>query len=141
MDELYSYILARLEQVAGLNLIDIDWGQLDSVSEDLSYPVFFPCALVDVVDIPWLRSGTALQPGEATVRIKIGIQMTDDTNSGSGTQAKALARLGIVKEVHDCVNLYAAGKFSKLIRLRTQIYNVPGGVKVVQVDYTTDVVD
>lgn len=139
METLFSTLLARLDTVTGLATVDIDWGQLEAQNpDDGGYVVNFPCALLDVSDISWTQSGTQVQPGAAYIRIKVGINLLYDTGKNAPKRADAIARIGMAKTVHDVVNLYTDGKFGKLIRSRTRVYNVPGGIKVVELEYQSD---
>ena len=138
MEEIFLAIQAKLETVTGLATIDMDWGQLDEPQD--SYPVLFPCALVDIAEVQWTKTGVKAQPGTVQVKLSIGIDILHDTYSGSRTVAIALARMQPAKLAHEAVNLITGTRFSKLIRINTSYKNMYG-IKVVVVTYETNVVE
>jgi hypothetical protein len=138
MEELFLLLLNRLAEVTELKTKDMDWGQLDELAE--SYPVLFPCALVDVPDINWNDTGTPMQQGDAKIRIKLGIEITVDSHIGSGTTAEAVAKLAPIKLVNNKLHRWKPGASSKLTRTGTRIYNLMG-IKVVEMEYSVEVVE
>jgi len=140
MDEIFLLIQARLaDQVKVLTIIDMDWGQLETQEE--TYPVTFPCALIDIPDVVWEKTGVTKQPGTVTVRVKVAINMLDDTHFSSGTVNDAVARLQVARDSDNALKLYLAGSFTQLDRTHTRQYNLPGAIKVVETEYETVIQD
>jgi hypothetical protein len=139
METFYLPIMNRLEeQVPELATIDMDWGQLDEPAE--SYPVTFPCVLIDVPDISYERTGCKAQPGLAQVRITVGIEVIEDTHSGSGTAADAVERLKIAEKAHKALKGWDADGFDPLERVNRNIRNMYG-IKVYTFTYESAVMD
>jgi len=136
MDEIFLALLQKIaDEVQELREVDMDWGQLETQEE--TYPIDFPCCLIDISNVAWEQTGVPFQTGLATVKLKIAVNMLDDTHFSGGKFQNAVNRLAVVKSVHNTVNLFRDEGFSKLVRSNTRRYNMPGGIKVTELEYET----
>lgn len=132
-------------------LIDEDYGQLHT--EEDTYPVTFPAILIQVEEINWQDLGSGKQKGSAQVRIKLALDCYDDTHHTSGTADKTAERMKLYKKLHGRLNYFKGGvlkgdngeildkHFSPLKRVKSVFYSLPGGIKVYEGIYTTQVFD
>lgn len=86
MEHLLTSIIGRLESVGGslgLSYIDEEYGQVEFLDyEDRdTYPVTFPCVLVDCQGEQWAQAGDGMQKGVATVNVNVYIDCYDDTHA------------------------------------------------------------
>jgi len=90
MEELYLKIAQRINQcVAGLSLVDEDYGQLIETSD--GYPVTFPCVLINAMTVDWgAASNCGDQRGEAIVTIKLAFDCYEDTHLSAGTTTELM---------------------------------------------------
>jgi hypothetical protein len=138
MEEIFLALQEKIAtEVIELTLVDMDWGQLET--EEETYPVTFPCCLIDVPETEYKKTGISQQPGVTTVRVKVAVDMLHDTHNTSETAQSAISRLAVAKSVHEAINLFTSEGFSKLIRARTRRYNLPGAIKVTEFEYETGV--
>jgi hypothetical protein len=139
-----TLFLSIQQQIAGnvseLRYIDEDYGQLNT--EEDTYPVTFPCALIQVEEIDWKDLGAGKQQGAATVRVKLAIDCYHDTHHTSGTSDKAAERMQFYNRLHKVVHLHHERVlFTPLKRAKSVFYSLPGGVKVYEGVYTCQVFD
>ena len=140
METLFLSIQQKIaDSVPELRLIDEDYGQLNT--EEDTYPVTFPCALIQVEEINWQELGGGKQKGTATVRIKLAIDCYDDTHHTSGTSHKAVERLRFYSKLHEVIHLFKADTFTPLKRIKSVFYSLPGNIKVYEGIYTCAVLE
>ncbi len=141
MEELYLNIINLLsEKVSELSLIDEDYGQLET-QED-TYPVTFPCVLLNIGKIQWKNLGGLSQQGDASINVKLAIDCYDDTHIGSGQEEKVRERSQLAKKIHKTMHGFVAGQTcSSLIRVSSQNYSIPGAIKIYESVYNVHVSD
>lgn len=62
MKDILQATIAQLNNIATLQYVDENWGQLDYYSQQP--PVKYPCCLVDVGTIAWVNQGNKQQEGK-----------------------------------------------------------------------------
>ncbi len=152
METLFLSIQKRIaEGLPELSLVDEDYGQLNT--EEDTYPVTFPCVLIQVEEINWSDLGGGKQKGMANIRVKLAIDCYHDTHYASGTAEKAADRMRLLKKVHETLNLFKGGiltndtgivldkHFTPMKRLKSVFYSLPGGINVYDSTYTCQILD
>lgn len=136
-----------------LRIVDEDYGQLNA--EEDTYPVAFPCVLIQIEEIDWSDLGGGKQKGNATIRVKLAVDCYDDTHYSSGTAQKVRERMQLYRKLHEKLNNFKGGilsetgqaaghidnMFSPLRRAKSVFYSLPGGVKIYESIYTCTVFD
>jgi hypothetical protein len=140
MEEIFGF-LQRL--IAGgmpeLSLVDEDYGQLDT--EEDTYPVTFPCALISAPEIQWKNTGPLSQQGQCTILVRLAIDCYDDTHYGSGTEDKVAERLGMAGKLHRLLQGAKPDGHGRLSREISRGYPLHGMIKVYESRYTMQVFD
>lgn len=114
--------------------IDEDYGQLQT-DED-TYPVIFPCVLINAEQTDWESLSGGVQRGKCTVVISMGIDCYDDTRYGSGTEEKAVERQRMAAELNKLLHCKRLeGGAGPLVRKKSRDYSLPGGIKVYEMRY------
>ena len=109
-----------------LSTIDEDYGQLQT-DED-TYPVTFPCVLINAEQTDW--------------EITLGIDCYDDTRYGSGTEEKAVERQQMASELNRLLHCKRfEGAAGPLVRKKSRNYSLPGGIKVYEMRYEVTVTE
>lgn len=153
METLFISVQKRIaDGMTDLLIIDEDTGQLEFPDNE-GYPVMFPCALINIQQTPWTNAGKGMQMGTATIVVKLAIDCYDDTHYKSGTERKAYYRMLKAKELHKLLHGFAGRiikdddetlldtNFSPLSRTLSRDYSRPGGIKVYERTYTTEITD
>ena len=92
MEEIITSILNLINrEMPELSLVDEDYGQLET--EEDTYPVIFPCALIGNMEADWEDIGLGAQKGIVTFTARLAIDCYNDTHIGSGTTEKVAERL------------------------------------------------
>jgi hypothetical protein len=154
MDILYESLLTRLtNEVPELDWIDEDAGQLENPGE--SYPVQFPCVLINLQSIKWDSGLKGQQTGNAVISIRVAFKIEEDTHKGAPDIRIPLNRLKLVNKVHtalhgfggfilpDTANVgqFTDSHFKRLVRSSTVAEKREDGLKVYQMDYLTNIKD
>jgi hypothetical protein len=152
METLFLSVQKRIaDNMPELAVVDEDYGQLNTEAE--TYPVTFPCALIQLEEIDWQDVGGGKQKGTATVRVKLAIDCYDDTHYSSGTAQKAADRMQLYKKMHQTLNMFKGGilrdfdgnvidkSFMPLRRTKSVFYSLPGGIKVYEGVYSCQMLD
>ncbi|HBG39921.1 MAG TPA: hypothetical protein DDW85_00740 [Porphyromonadaceae bacterium] len=152
METLFLSIQKRLaESMPELTLVDEDYGQLNT--EEDTYPVTFPCALIQIEEIDWDQLAGSSQKGKASIRVKLAIDCYDDTHYSSGTAQKAADRMSLYKKMHGLLNMFKGGiltnekgevidkGFQPLKRVKSVFYSLPGRINVYEGDYSCTILD
>jgi hypothetical protein len=143
MESLFNDIQNRIAgNLPQLSLIDEDYGQLEAIetAED-TYPVTFPCVLINIPETEWSNLGGGSQRGNTTVIIRLAIDCYDDTHYGSGTEQKAAERLQLAQSVHRLAQGFKPTGASPLIRRSSRFYSRPHAIKVYEMSYNCMVDD
>lgn len=132
-----QHIAANMSDLA---LVDEDYGQLQA-DED-TYPVTFPCVLINAEQTDWESLSNQMQRGKCTVQVKLAIDCYDDTHCGSGTEAKAVQRQQMAMELNKLLHgIRLKGSAGPLVRRKSRNYSLPAGIKVYQMTYEVMVVE
>lgn len=140
---LYQLINHIKEGMPSLSLVDEDYGQLEAIDKDNmdTYPITFPCVLIDVPEIEWSELAAKSQKGKAKVNVRLVIDCYDDTHSGSGTMEKIEDRAEMVKDLHSLLRCYRPDGDGELIREKSRFYTWNHGIKVYEMLYSLSVQD
>lgn len=140
---LYHLIDHIKENMPSLSLVDEDYGQLEAIDkEDVdTYPVTFPCVLIDIPETEWSNLSGKSQKGKAKVNVRLVIDCYDDTHYGSGTEEKTLERAEMVKELHKILQGYRPDEDGELIREKSRFYTWSHGIKVYEMLYSVAATD
>lgn len=135
MEQLFYSIQQHVAAgMPALATIDEDYGQL--CTEEDTYPVLFPCALINAEQTDWESLSGGAQRGKCTVVITLGIDCYDDTHYGSGTEEKALERQRMATELNKLLHCKRLeGAAGPLVRKMSRNYSLPGGIKVYEMRY------
>lgn len=133
----------------GLRYIDEDWGQLDYYSPN--FPVKWPCALIDVVQINYSdigrdRSKTPKnrQMGEGVLSIKLADLRLSNTGKNAPQTQKdnAWSIWGLIQEVHEILHGFRpAENASALIRTGIRRVRRDDGVQEYDLLYSFGLTD
>lgn len=141
MEELFNDIQQHIaDGMPVLSLVDENYGQLQT-DED-TYPVTFPCVLIDAPVIEWENLNNRSQNGRCTITVTLAIDCYDDTHFGSGTEGKVAERQRLASELNGLLHLQKPqGATGPMIRKKSRNYNLPGGVKAYEMVYEVMVID
>lgn len=141
MEQLFNSIQRHIAaNMPGIATIDEDYGQLQT--EEDTYPLIFPCVLINAEQTEWESLSGQVQRGKCTVVITLGIDCYDDTHYGSGTEEKAAERQRMAAELNrllHCKRLEGAA--GPLMRKRSRNYTLPGGIKAYEMRYEVSVTE
>lgn len=134
MEHLFNTIQTAIaEGMPELTLVDEDYGQLQT--EEDTYPVTFPCALISLPGIDWQTITDDYQRGTVTIVVKLCLDCHDDTHYTSGTSHKAAERITRFKQLHDIVRLLEPENTTPPERTSSRWYSIAGGFKVYESTY------
>ncbi|MEE3485091.1 MAG: hypothetical protein VZQ98_12310 [Bacteroidales bacterium] len=164
MEHLLTSIIGRLESVGGslgLSYIDEEYGQVEFLDyEDRdTYPVTFPCVLVDCQGEQWAQVGDGMQRGVATVNVNVYIDCYDDTHAFiappetveeeeigeetatiSATAGKADCRMALVRSVTEYLQGWSPLEEGRtLTRVSTSTSTLNHHIKLYQIAFTVPV--
>jgi hypothetical protein len=154
MDILYKSLLTRLkDNIPELIWIDEETGQLETPEE--SYPVQFPCALINIREIDWDSLGKNTQTGDVIIEFRIGFYILEDTHKDAPDMDTALTRLKLLNKIHKYLhcfggfilpvpghaNTFYDSHFKKLIRIRTTSEKRQDGLRVYNMEYKSNMKD
>ena len=140
---LYHLINHIKESMPSLSLVDEDYGQLEAIDkEDVdTYPVTFPCVLIDIPETDWSNLSGKSQKGKAKVNVRLVIDCYDDTHYGSGTMEAMLDRAEMVKDLHKALQGFRPDQDGELIREKSRFYTWSHGIKVYEMLYSVSATD
>ena len=140
---LYHLINHIKESMPSLSLVDEDYGQLEAIDkEDVdTYPVTFPCVLIDIPETDWSNLSGKSQKGKAKVNVRLVIDCYDDTHYGSGTMEAMLDRAEMVKDLHKALHGFRPDQDGELIREKSRFYTWSHGIKVYEMLYSVSATD
>ena len=140
---LYQLINHIKENMPSLSLVDEDYGQLEAIDkEDMqTYPVTFPCVLIDMPETEWSNLSGKSQKGKTKVNVRLVIDCYDDTHYGSGTMEAMHGRTEMVRDLHRFLQCYRPDGDGELIREKSRFYTWSHGIKVYEMLYSVSVSD
>ena len=140
---LYHLINHIKGSMPSLSLVDEDYGQLEAIDkEDMdTYPVTFPCVLIDMPETEWSNLSGKSQKGKTKVNVRLVIDCYDDTHYGSGTMEAMHDRAEMVSELHRLLQCYRPDQDGELIREKSRLYTWSHGIKVYEMLYSVAVQD
>lgn len=137
LEKLFLDIGDLLGEIQELRWIDIEAGQLEMPTE--SYPVQFPCALIDFPDSQFQDETHLNQQGLIQVAIRLGIDLYEDLHMIDGNDASdkgtAVKRLNLSTRVHQKLQGFETDYSSPLVRRGIQSERRDDGIKVFQLFY------
>lgn len=130
MDEILLALMEHIKtNLPELSYIDEDYGQLES-QED-SYPVTFPCVLIEYSNTDWEEVTSTVQTGNTSISFKLCLDCYDDTHYGSGTEDKLKERFEFNNKLYRCLqNLTVTNTMEPLTRVKSRNYTFGGGIKI-----------
>lgn len=160
MESLFLSIQKQLaDNLPELSLIDEDYGQLNLESAEDTYPVTFPCALINVGETAWKSLAGKSQSGTAEVTIKLAIDCYDDTHYTADMSPelqqlfleKAVNRMQMARKLHLCLQNFKPvlpeliapfdAQIKPLQRTSSATYSMPHRIKVYQFTYSASMFD
>ena len=123
--------------------VDEDYGQLEAIDNDNvdTYPVVFPCVLINTDSVDWSSLSDKSQKGNAHICVRLCIDCYDDTHFASGTTEKIKERSELVHSLHEALQTYRPLSVGALIRTKSKFYTWSHGIKVYALYYDIDVDD
>lgn len=141
MEELFLDILQHIaENMPELSLVDENYGQLET-QED-TYPVTFPCVLIDAPQVSWETLMPASQQGRCSLTVRLAVDCYEDTHYGSGTQQGIVTRARMAAKLNGLLNFARPrGAQGPMTRTASRTYTLQGGIKVYETEYQTTLID
>ncbi|MDP1812354.1 MAG: hypothetical protein Q8K66_13210 [Sediminibacterium sp.] len=131
-EKMFLDISERLSELLDLRWIDIEAGQLEVPME--SYPVQFPCALIDFPQSEFQDETHGNQQGLMFVQIRLGIDLYEDLHMVDGNDAPekgvAIKRLQIITKVHKLLQGFETEYSTPMSRTGIQSERRDDGIKV-----------
>ena len=123
--------------------VDEDYGQLEAIDNENmdTYPVVFPCVLINTDSVDWSSLSAKSQKGNAHICVRLCIDCYDDTRSASGTTEKIKERAELVHSLHEALQTFRPLSVGALIRTKSKFYTWSHGIKVYELYYDIDVDD
>jgi len=123
--------------------VDEDYGQLEAIDNENmdTYPVVFPCVLINTDSVDWSSLSAKSQKGNAHICVRLCIDCYDDTHSASGTTEKIKERAELVHSLHEALQTFRPLSVGALIRTKSKFYTWSHGIKVYELYYDIDVDD
>lgn len=130
MEQILISILESIrKKMPELSLVDEDYGQLET--EEDTYPVTFPCALVGNMEADWTDIGMGTQKGIVNLTARLAIDCYDDTHIGSGTTDKVADRLKMANRLYTTLqDSQHCPDMDTMYRVKSRSYSMPGMIKV-----------
>lgn len=144
MELLIYHIINHIkENMPYLSLVDEDYGQLEAIDKDNidTYPVTFPCVLVDAPETDWDNIASKSQTGKAKINVRLAIDCYDDTHYNSETKEAVMGRLKMAGELHRLLQCFRPTGSGELIREKSRFYTWNHGIKVYEMQYSVAVKD
>ena len=135
MENLFNGIQTHIAtNMPKLSLVDENYGQLQT-KED-TYPVTFPCVLIDTPQTEWENLSAGAQRGKCRLTVQLAIDCYEDTHYGSGTEGKIAQRQKMANKLHSLLHLLRMQNVcGPMIRKTSRGYSLPGGIKVYEIVY------
>jgi len=138
IDMLYKDVSDRLtEKVTALRWVDLEYGQLEIPEE--TYPLQFPCALIDFPQMDFENELEGNQQASIMIQIRIGLDLYEDFHVVDGVESPdletALDRLKIITDVHKALHRFETDYATGLMRVSIQTERRDDGIKVIALYY------
>ena len=104
--------------------VDEDYGQLEAIDNDNvdTYPVVFPCVLINTDSVDWSSLSAKSQKGTAHICVRLCIDCYADTHFGSNTTDKIKERADLVHSLHAALQTYRPLAVGALVRTKSKFY-------------------
>jgi len=141
MINIYEKLFAKLSEVAELNWIDMDKGQLDYYETRPS--VQFPCALISVQLPKCDDIGAKKQNCQALITVRLAFDFTGNTSAATpaAERAKSLAYLNLCEAVYKKLQGWKDAGFNALSRQSYREEKRTDHYKVGYMPFTTSFID
>lgn len=142
MEHLLFHLTQHIaESVPLLQMVDEDYGQLEALDQTdrETYPLLFPCALVELTEVQWSFIQGNSQKGEARFRVRLLIDCYDDTHIGSTTSFAILERDDLRRSLDACLQGFHPQKLlgaGSACRERSVFFTFNHGIKVYETHYS-----
>ncbi len=144
MEQIYLKVSQQIQsQVSEIRMIDLNYGQLEVLDQDMIPAVIMPCALIDINYTKCEDMGEGEQQVEARIVVRLAFRMPFPTDNLSPAQkrAKAIELMQVVRKVYKALQGWGTVEFSTLSRSRQTTNNRYPGVKVIDMEFTTTFID
>lgn len=143
VEKLFLDISDRLATVDDIEWIDLEAGQLEIPEE--TYPVQFPCVLIDFPSAEFENETQGNQQATLMVQVKLGIDLYEDLHMSDGNATPdrdtAVNRLGLITKIHKVLHGFEGDYFTPLVRMGFQTERRDDGIKVFTLLYGTGAKD
>jgi hypothetical protein len=131
-EKLFLDVSQQLSTIDDLRWIDLEAGQLEIPEE--SYPVQFPCALIDFPQSDFLNEQHGNQQANMFIQVRIGIDLYEDLHMVDGNDAPdkgtAIKRLQLITKLHQCLHKFETEYSTPLMRTGITTERRDDGIKV-----------
>jgi hypothetical protein len=136
MEDLFLQLQHEIAlSLPSLSMVDEDYGQLQG-GED-TYPVTFPCVLINIDKIEWKTFARGIQQGSVNVTLRLCVDCYHDTHYGSGTEDKMRERMLLLGQLHETVSRITPPENTEpWERVSSRFFSLPGGIKVYETGYS-----
>ncbi len=133
MKQIFLSVQEKLGEVAALKYIDKDWGQLKYEQP----PVKFPCALLDVENVPFSQLGQLHQLAEAQLTILLADYRLTPSSQRSPRRKESYAIFDLINEIHQVLHGYSNGQIQPLVRTNISKVESNAGYEIYKLTYNT----
>jgi len=139
MEEIYELLLAKLGEIAELNWIDLDKGQLETGESRPA--VSFPCALITIQypNTEDLDFKGTIQDCDVQIGIRVAHDYTGNTSAVTpeAVRAESLEYLRLVQKVYKKLQGFTDGTMNELSRRSQREERRPDQIKVMQINFVS----
>ena len=138
IEKLFLHLSEQLATVGEFSWIDLECGQLEIPTE--TYPITFPCALIDFPSAETQDETLGNQQALPSIQIRVGIDLYEDLHMAEGNaapdRATAIKRISLITKVHKVLQGYEEDFFTPLSRTGIQTERRDDGIKVFALQYS-----
>lgn len=143
LEKMYMDLSDLLAGITGIRWVEMEYGQLE-IPED-SWPVPFPCVLIDFPDTDFSDDSRLNQQGILTVQLRIAIDLYEDLymvdGADSPDKGKAIKAINLPTLIFQSVHGFETNYSNPLTRIRQTTERRDDGLKVFMQTYTCAVKD